>query len=274
MSDPDWSIFTESKGAAALNISRMCTASKDERLSPIRDFIEYRKSLILLADKERLNSDPVLGHLVFLGLVSAVEAYFRTLLSRLSRSCPICRDHSSNLMVPLGAIDHYGYDEVSLGVLEHVSFATDGEIKKRTKALADIDISADQGELLDLLDTYKKLCQLRHVSVHARGILGSGAAKELGLEPGINRLNIDFQSVHEIAGVCASLVSVYNRVLLEKLVRRLQSKIATGMRRPNAERLVVNYMRLTWPHPSGPTSPSALNAYREIIAFLNQAPSK
>lgn len=274
MSDPDWSVFSESKGAVGLDVGRMCSTAGTPHLNPICDFIEFRKSLIILANKERLDADPVLGHLVFLGLISAVEAYFRTILSRVSRACPYCRDHSSSLMVPLGAFDHYGSDDVSLGVLEHVSFATDGEIAKRTKALTGIDGISDQTELRSLLEVYGKLCQLRHVSVHARGILGSGAAKELGLDPGINRLNVDFQGVHEIAGVCASLVSVYNRVLIEKLTRRLQSKIATGVRKSNARRLAAEYMRLTWPYPFDSASPSIRKAFRQIADFLDQVPDK
>src|SRR5439155_1081418 len=95
---------------------------------------------LTLGDQAALVASPTLGRLLVLGLVSGVELYFRAILTGLLRCCPICRGHAADQVIPFGAIDYYGSDEVEWGLFDAMSLAGATEIRTRTQRLLAIDV--------------------------------------------------------------------------------------------------------------------------------------
>ena len=90
------------------------------RLSPIADYFDATSRLkgkILAAANS--NDAELLG-LMIIGVVSAAEFYFRSVLGRLIQICPLCVRHAESAQVPLGALSYYqGSDYCfALGAME------------------------------------------------------------------------------------------------------------------------------------------------------------
>jgi len=155
-----------------------------------------------------------------LGFVSGVESYFRSLLARVINSCHICRIHSAKQSLTLAAIDYYSPEEIGLGLLENVSFASEGEIVKQTNRISGIEIR--QGSSLAAAITkFEAVAHLRHAAVHSGGTLNSKNFTALGLErtDGVV-LILRLSELHAVVGICRAVVRAYNRFLYVELIKR------------------------------------------------------
>jgi hypothetical protein len=216
-----WLQVCENESAVSLTVGACCADVTYATASPIDDYYSYVEHLLTLGDAAALQGSETLGRLLLLGLVSGVEAYFRAVLAGALRVCPVSRANAADHMIPFGAIDYYGVDEIELGLFDAASLAGADEIKKGTKKLLGIDVHASSSVDVALRE-FDKVCHLRHAAVHARGTLGRGNASALGFasDEGRRSLKLDLPALHQAGTVCHSTVRAYNRFLYEKLVRR------------------------------------------------------
>jgi len=118
--------------AAAPVMSRLDTATWFDRehanteCSPIDEFVInlYAINRIYLGAEAREEYSPMLGSLVYLGMVSAAESYFRSLLRRLILTDHVCISNASNRMVSYGAVLHHTDDLLPEALLEGISLAS------------------------------------------------------------------------------------------------------------------------------------------------------
>lgn len=198
----------------------------DSNISAIDEFYKNRTNLLRIADTpDKLQDTPGLGNLLFLGIMSITENYFRNIISEVIRLCPISKSASSNQSVNLGSIIwHEGY-MIEKGSLENLSFADVSTIKSTFKKFLNIDIK-NGGEVQAALDEYEKICQLRHAVVHSDGYLAGKNAVKLGLQSNGKKvkINIKYRELQEIALICTSLIASVNIDLFCKLISRWASE--------------------------------------------------
>lgn len=93
--------------------------------SPIEDYFNYTQGLIARFVKPEFSGDVETLSLLLLGVVSAAEFYFRTVLVRSLDICPLARRHAERVQIPLGSLGYYGAKTAALGlsIFEHKSLA-------------------------------------------------------------------------------------------------------------------------------------------------------
>jgi hypothetical protein len=191
--------------------------------SPIDDFYRYSRDIVKLGSPSQLTENPILGRLLLLALVSGVELYFRSILSGIIKHCPIARKHAFKQQISLENVEYYGFDEIGLGLLEGVSLADSGSIKKETKRLTGIELKNGKSSVwISLLD-FDKICQFRHATAHSRGQLSARNLRELGIS--VDRrtryvLSVSLKEFQNAAQICHNCVQAYNRYMYRKLIER------------------------------------------------------
>jgi hypothetical protein len=168
-----------------------------------------------------LQVNPSLAEDLLLACTSAVENYFRAVLTRLMNVCPVSQVSSRTQMISLLAARSYDPVDLGLAVLDGGSLADGKEIKRKTQALLGIQIPSNS-DLDAALQEFDKVCHLRHAAVHSRGVLGSRSQAELGLQSdgGPLRLALNFAQLQLVAAVCESAVRSYNRYIFRSIVER------------------------------------------------------
>ncbi len=222
-SDPSdtWSKLSAAEQSLSLDLSALCADRAGDDASPIDDFYSYRTRLIPVGTLAQLSENPALGPTLLLGLVSATELYFRRVLATLVSVCPLTRRVAARQTLALGAVDYYHREDLGYGLLENVSIAGSGEIRKQTARIAGVDIQ--KGTSIDTAITeFERLCELRHAATHSRGHLGHQNLRDLGLEVQKRRLSlaVGLPELHASASVCQNVVRAYNLFLYRSVVER------------------------------------------------------
>lgn len=184
---PRWALVCAQEHTVLLDPSKVCSPVALLAVSPIDDFYTQVAALIPLGKEQELKVNTALGKVLLLGVVSATEHYFRALISGLVHVCPVVRKQAASFRLSFGALDYYRREDLGLALLEHVSLATAGEVRKQTQNLLGIDTKHDSSTDTALTE-YEKLCQLRHAAVHAHGELSHQNLQELGVTAGAGRL--------------------------------------------------------------------------------------
>lgn len=212
--------FCRSEQYVGLDATNLIQEQDDPNSSPIDDFIRYTRSVIPLGTPDSLGDSDVLGRVLLLGLISGAEMFFRGVLAGIVGVCPLSRQHASQLMVSLASVDYYGKEQVGFGLIEGVSFATEGEIGKYTKKITGIDIP-QTGSLAAAIEEFERLSHFRHAAVHARGDLAPRNAHAIGL-PFDSRHNlvVRFPELQVSAQVCTNVARAYNRHMCLELLKR------------------------------------------------------
>ena len=221
MSEPRWAEVSEVEIATAISPASFCAPGARDDLSPIDDYYAYVEELLKLGLPKAFDENSTLGKLLLLGLVSGVENYVRAILAGLIRVCPICRATASDHQIPFGAIDFYGDEGVELSLFDATSLAGDDEIRKKTQKLLALPVPS-QGSLDGALKEFGKVCELRHAAIHARGRLGRGNARALGLGPQNENsvLTLTYSGIQTAGAICHSMVRSYNRFLFRETIQR------------------------------------------------------
>lgn len=220
MSD-SWSAVCAVEGSEALDVENICTPRALENLSPIDVHRSSSQQLLAMGQPQDLQSNPLLGRLLIVGLVAATEEYMRSVVAGVLQVCPYARLESAPQMVSLGAVDYYAREELARGIYEHVSFATASEVAKRTGAILGIQIK--QGtSLFGALQEFDRLCQLRHACAHSDGVLGHNNLRELGARRGLGTQTvlITFASLQSAGAICYNTVRAYNRHVFRSVIER------------------------------------------------------
>jgi len=242
----------------------------ESSISPIDTFFEKTSELNKLID------DPddfpgQLASLILLGYVSAVESYFREIIRKLilidTASKRKCEKHS----LTYGAAIIYDSEMLPEAMFENYSFAGSKNIEKTLKNYLEIPKGDYSSDVIEAMDQFSKVCQLRHCCVHRFGRLGSNSAIALGLEDHKEHLgkplNIDFNSLQEIFLVCNNMVREINNFLFEKVVDRSVSEGSYSwkwdLRRDRAEFKKYYDLFVSKKNPP-PEIPSLKKAYEEF----------
>ncbi|MFX0594014.1 hypothetical protein [Melissospora conviva] len=229
MSSSTWDDINGAPEPVLLDAAKCCVPASATG-SPIDDFYETTAHILTLGDPDSLRSSPTLGRLLILGLVTGTEAYFRAILLGVMTTCPLIRESIADQQIPFGSVEFYGVKNMALGLLEGVSFASGAEIKKRTRSLTGITW-ADNTSLGVAVETFDRVCHMRHAAVHAQGVLNRGNARALGLATTAGPLHvvIDMANLHLAAKACNSMVRAYNLFLYKSILQRwMASSLLTG----------------------------------------------
>ena len=168
-----------------------------------------------------------MARLLLLGLVTGVESYFRGVLARVLRVCPICRAAAAEQVIPFGAVEYYGRGDIESALFEGSSFSSVREVRNRTQKVLGIVVPST-GSLSEALDAFELVCELRHASVHAHGALTSANARTLRLPSELvpGTVQLDLAALHSLASACLAAVRAYNGYLFAQIVERWVSQRA------------------------------------------------
>jgi hypothetical protein len=167
-----------------------------------------------------ITSNNAIGILLLLGYVSAVEGYFRSILSEIINIHPNSRKLNLKHNISYGAALFTKSDEVlSKFLFEEAVFASKDNIYDTIKKHLGITKGDLSNEFLKTVDDFEKVCQLRHCAVHRFGILGVKNAIKLDYDDHINKIGkfikLDTGNLDDISAVCTNLVKVANNNLYE-----------------------------------------------------------
>lgn len=273
MSDtPRWALVCAQEHTVALDPLKVCSPLAVLAVSPIDDFYTHVALLIPLGQEQVLQSNAALGKVLLLGVVSATEHYFRALIAGLVQVCPVVRRQAAPLPLSFGALDYYRQEDLGLALLENVSLATAGEVRKQTQRLLGIDTKQDSSADAALAE-YEKLCQLRHAAVHAHGELSHQNLHELGVSAGAGRLalRIELPGFHAAADVCHNVVRAYNRLVYRKTIERwITEKVLRGSWAADRARFATLH-GLFYSRRDAQGASISYNAYRAFLPTLRKA---
>jgi len=193
----------------------------EERLaSPIDMFRRSMLAVLAYGTEERLNSTPLLGRALALSLVSAAEAYFRTVMAEFMELCPVAQATAADQTISLGGILWHGRDGYSRGAFENGSLASKKDLQKACRNF--LGISLDDQTFQGPLDQFEIVCHLRHGLVHSDGLLpGKNAvAIDIPRYPNPVRIKIGYGQLQDVAAVVSTLVVTFNRFLFGVMCKR------------------------------------------------------
>jgi hypothetical protein len=206
--------------------------------SPVDEFRSNLKEINVLY----LNADdrgcytPMFGSLVYLGMVSAAEGYFRSLLRRLILVDEACKHNASNRTLTYGAALHHTKDLLPEALFEGISLASTKSIAYELKTLCNISNMGKDGNVPEMLKqlfkNFEMICQVRHCGIHRFGKLGSQQALRLGMEkhkPLLEKpLALTVTQLQEIAEALEALIRAVNSYCFADILRRTYSASLCG----------------------------------------------
>ncbi len=271
------STVCSSEQSVVLDPAQFCGSPSQAISSPIDVFQSYLAAIVLLGDRASLDASQILGKALLLGVISAAEQYFRSVIAGLIDRCPKSRQSAATVNIAFGAIDYYVAEDLGFAFLEGVSLATPGEIGKQTAKITGLN-SAQGGSAGAAIKEYEKLYHLRHAAVHSRGEFGSQNLRELGIRTGGKQeLVVTWDGFQLACAVCLNAVRAYNRAIYAGTMERLViSSVLTGHWRQ--DRAVVRRIHmLFFSSDDLGRRGDVIAAYRALIPLvlkrLNTAPS-
>jgi hypothetical protein len=207
-------------GGLSLNGATFLYSSGHTSESPIDEFYNRVSNIVTFGSAPVLASNQFLGPLLVVGLVSAVESYFRLIFGACIDVCSICQKHSVDQKISLGsAIWHQ--EKIGRGALEHLSLADKKTIINQSEKFLGFKISGGSDTFASLTE-FDKICELRHGIVHNSGNLPGTNAINLGFSVGAgpHRIVVDYARLQEVALICRSLVAAYNIELFSLMAER------------------------------------------------------
>lgn len=188
--------------------------------SPIDHFYNETKEILRIATPTLISSNKTLGGLFLIGIVSSCENYFRDIISKIIRICPIAKKKAIEQPMVLGSALWHGSTNIERSALENISFSSKENIVKYLNKLIGIDILKTSSS--GVLDEFEKICELRHVIVHSSSYLSGKNALKLDIAPNKKPLQliINFNEFQESASVCTNLVTSVNRELFSVIGKR------------------------------------------------------
>lgn len=192
------------------------------QLNPIADYFDATSRLKGKILSAALAHDAELLGLMIIGVISAAEFYFRSILGRVIQICPLCARHAEAAQVPFGAFGFYEHSDYcfALGAMEHESLADAAKVAAYVNKLTGFKTNEDSS-VVAALQGYESLCELRHCIAHARGFVGLKGSRALGLkERRLTKVLVDQKGAFELLKLSHNAVRSVNRFLLDSLVNR------------------------------------------------------
>ena len=239
--------------------------------SPIDEFVAnlYGINRLYLQADSRGEYTPILGSLVYLGMVSAAESYFRSLLRRLIIADPVCQSNASSRPLTYGAAVHHEQSLLPEALFEGVSMASTKNVAYELKSLCGVTQMTKDGGVpthLNLLfDNFESICQIRHCGIHRFGKLGSQQALRLGIGAHIplleKPLKLSVSHLQDVAEALEALILGVNSYCFADIIKRTH---AAG---PGGREKVQTYSEL-W-QIAFAADRDRFNLYYEIFAATN-----
>lgn len=198
--------------------------------SPVDEFVEnlYGINRLYLQAEGRGDYIPILGSLVYLGMVSAAESYFRSLLRRLIITDPVCQSKASSRPVTYGAALHHEVNLLPEALFEGVSMASTKNVASELKDLCGVTQMTKEGgvptHLQLLFENFESICQIRHCGIHRFGKLGSQQALRLGIgahSPLLEKpLKLSVIHLQDVAEALEALIRGVNSYCFFDIIKR------------------------------------------------------
>lgn len=185
--------------------------------------------LARLASINQLAPDPTTfnslqAQLILLGVVAAVESYFRTLLRRLITLDPECQRCAEDQAVTFGAAMHLPKPMMPEALLERVTFLSETSLVDAIRQFVGVKGNLPP-DLLATFKDYATVCHLRHCAVHRFGKLGVKNAIFLGLtahKPSLEKpLLLNYAALQDAIGIATGVVKTTNNYLFNEVLSRL-----------------------------------------------------
>lgn len=197
----------------------------DSMMSPIDQFIENTLPLNLMWAKRKPNErfERFEGVLLVLGYVSAVESYMRALIRRVLVVDDVAKEQCHTFTVSYAAARVHEPAMLPEALLEEHAFSGAKGIKNGLTKFLGVEVAQDRA-LVELIDQYGDVCEIRHCCVHRFGKLGTKNAIELGLERHqalIEKpVELGRSSIEVIASVLATMVKSINNHVMAAVLQR------------------------------------------------------
>ena len=202
-------------------IGNIDSSSKEIDLpSPIDGYVTRFRKILSYGTKERLDDTPTVGGLLLLGVVSAAECYFRSILSLGLDMCPLCRKKSADKQINLGGVLWHGQGEFRRSAFEHMSFSSAKELRNASREYLAYELR--DAVFAAPLDEFDVACHLRHGLVHNGGILPGRNAVQIGIKQYAKSVEIvvDFSLLQRTVAAIDTLVMTFNRELFAEMCKR------------------------------------------------------
>jgi hypothetical protein len=190
--------------------------------------------------------DPLQAQLVLLGVVAAVESYFRTLLRRLITLDPACQECTEEQAVTYGAAMHLSKPMMPEAMLERVTFVSEKSLVDAIKEFVGVKGNLPP-ELIATIKDYARVCHLRHCAVHRFGKLGVRNAIFFGLKehrPSLEKpLVLNYAALQNAIAIATGVVKTTNNFLFNEVLSRLSGPTWSGTFRKD-KRLFLRYYEL------------------------------
>jgi len=185
-------------------------------------YYESTRDILTKVDPDFFTSNPPqVTSLLYIGLISATENYFRDVLGFILSVCPIAKIRAAEKKIQLGSFLWGGADLHSRTAFDFIAFSSAKNISDTFNDFVGHSVKPT-GVWKKALDEYDKLCEMRHGIVHSGMVLSGKNALKLGL-PYTNDVMLiepSYATLQEAGGVCTTMVQSANNELFEALVRR------------------------------------------------------
>lgn len=169
-----------------------------------------------------MSVSPEFSRLLLLGYVSAVEGYFRSVISSIINTDQKAQADAHSYTVPFGAVLYQNKKSLAEALLEGISFASEEAIRKSLTKFLTVEKIPEN--LKALLLEFEKICHMRHCCVHRFGKLGTQNGIALGLEMHSQALEkplaLGKDALAEIASWLMSFVKAINNFMFQTLLDR------------------------------------------------------
>ncbi|VVM63595.1 hypothetical protein [Pseudomonas fluorescens] len=200
----------------------------DSDTSPIDQFIEntLRLNRMWVARQADEAIETELGILLILGYVSAVESFMRALLRRVVFIDPYCQKACEKAVLSYGAAKHQKQEMLPEALLEESVFSGKKGIVEGLKKFLTFELK--DKALMELLNNYNSVCEIRHCCVHRFGKLGTKNAIELGLSDHKQFIEKPLKLKVSDAGSIADLLTTLVKSLNNEIFRFVLERTVTG----------------------------------------------
>ena len=213
--------------------------------SPMDQFLIRLRAINMLSPKPA-TFDSLQAQLVLLGVVAAVESYFRTLLRRLITLDPICQEGAEKHEVTYGAAMHLSKHMMPEAMFERVTFVSETSLVDAIREFVGVKGNLPP-DLIATIKDYERVCHLRHCAVHRFGKLGVKNAIFFGLKehrPSLEKpLALNYAALQNAIAIATGVVKTANNFLFNEVVSRLPESTWVGTFSKD-KRLFLPYYRL------------------------------
>ncbi|EHZ6871295.1 hypothetical protein K6N86_000963 [Providencia rettgeri] len=192
---------------------------KEKKISPIDEFLSnVNKINVLWLNNSEIS--PEMANIVFLGFMSAVESYVRSLVRSLIQVDAASQKIASMKEITFGAALHHTKLMLPEALMDEFSFVHMDNIKETFKVLLGIKIGLNNNTERE----FNNICQLRHCCVHRFGKLGAKNAMKLGIDKHNSLfekpLKINNSNLDRIAQNIRSIVKQINNSTYKEIMNR------------------------------------------------------